>query len=48
MNRSFFNLPPEEQKAIIRIAEDKHGLPSNIIEKDLWLCWVLEQLFDLP
>lgn len=48
MSRSFFYLPTEEQKTVIRIAEDKLGLPSNVIEKDLWVCWLLEQLFDLP
>jgi predicted nucleotidyltransferase component of viral defense system len=48
VNGSFFDLTSEEQKTIIRIAEDKLGLPGNVIEKDLWVCWLLEQLFDLP
>lgn len=48
MNRSFFDLPTDEQKTVIRLAEDKLGLPSNVIEKDLWVSWLLEQLFDLP
>lgn len=48
MNRNFFDLSIEEQKTVLRIAEDKLGLPSNVIEKDLWVCWLLEQLFDLP
>jgi hypothetical protein len=48
MNRNFFDFSTEEQKTVIRIAEDKLGLPGNVIEKDLWVCWLLEQLFDLP
>lgn len=48
MTKSFFDLPNEEQKALLSVAEDRLGLPDYIIEKDLWLCWILEQLFMLP
>src|SRR5699024_6026534 len=23
-------------------------MPENILEKDIWLCWVLEQIFKMP
>lgn len=48
MGVSFFEISREEQRALIVLAEERLGLPDYIIEKDLWLCWVLEQLFMLP
>lgn len=48
MSENFFNLPMEEQKDILDNAEDRIGFPNYIIEKDLWVCWILEQLFMLP
>lgn len=48
MNKSYFDLEPDDQRALLRVAEDKLGLSGMIIEKDLWLCWVLKELFDLP
>lgn len=48
MPESFFDLPKVEQKAILAVAEDRLGFPDHIIEKDLWVCWILEQLFMLP
>ena len=29
-------------------AADRMDVSDLIIEKDLWVCWVLEQLFSLP
>jgi predicted nucleotidyltransferase component of viral defense system len=26
---------------------DRKGLPEAIIEKDFWVCWILEQLFSI-
>ncbi len=48
MSNNFFNLPVEEQSALIKIAGDQFDMPDMIIEKDLWLCWILEKLFALP
>ena len=48
MKANFFTLSSNEQLAIIRKASDKFDLPEIIIEKDLWICWVLEKLFSLP
>lgn len=48
MNKSYFDLLPEEQLNLLRVAEDKLGLSPTIIEKDLWLCWLLKELFALP
>lgn len=48
MNKNYFDLEPDDQRALLRVAEDKLGLSDTIIEKDLWLCWLLEELFALP
>ena len=48
MNKNYFDLEPDDQRALLRVAEDKLGLSDTIIEKDLWLCWLLENLFNLP
>lgn len=48
MNTNFFDISAEGRMTIIRKAEDMLGLPGNVIEKDFWVCWLLEQLFDLP
>ncbi len=48
MNKRYFDLESDAQKALLRIAEDKLGLSNMIIEKDLWLFWLLEELFSLP
>lgn len=48
MPERFFDLPKIEQKAILAAAEERLGFPDYIIEKDFWVCWILEQLFMLP
>lgn len=48
MSNNFFNLPQEEQSALIKQAGDQLDISDMIIEKDLWLCWVLEKIFALP
>lgn len=44
---SYFYIGAEEQKAVLQFGSQKLGLTENIIEKDIWLCWVLEQLFSM-
>lgn len=48
MSDNFFNLPEEEQSALIRQAGDHFDLPDLIIEKDIWICWLLAKIFALP
>jgi hypothetical protein len=48
MARDFFTLPDNEQLALIRKAGDHFDLPDVVIEKDLWVCWLLEKVFSLP
>jgi predicted nucleotidyltransferase component of viral defense system len=48
MNKNFFDLPQETQRAMLEGAENKLNIRAIILEKDIWLCWVLQQLFTLP
>lgn len=48
MTNSFFNLSHEEQLALIRQASRQFQLSDMMIEKDLWVCWLLEKIFALP
>lgn len=48
MSDSFFNLSLREKQAWISTAAEQMDVSDLIIEKDLWACWVLEQLFSLP
>lgn len=48
MNDYFFNLPAETQLAILKSAEDQLNMSDTVLEKDAWVCWLLEKLFTLP
>lgn len=48
MPNSFFNLTLEEKQFIISKAAEHMDVSEMVIEKDLWVCWLLEQLFTLP
>jgi hypothetical protein len=40
-------MPAAERAEIFAETADRKGLPEAIIEKDLWICWVLKQLFSI-
>lgn len=42
---NFLKLPHEERWKYFLVAADKIGLPAYLIEKDFWVCWILEKLF---
>ncbi len=46
--KSFVNMPMDRQQLIIVQVEAKTGLPAISVEKDFWVCWVLDKLFHLP
>ncbi|OGT52229.1 MAG: hypothetical protein A3F17_07110 [Gammaproteobacteria bacterium RIFCSPHIGHO2_12_FULL_41_15] len=48
MSEKFFSLSPDEQSALTKKAADQIGLPEIIIEKDIWVCWLLDRIFSLP
>lgn len=48
MADNFFNYSKEIQRAMLSGAESKLNVKARIIEKDIWICWVLQKLFTLP
>ena len=48
MNNEFLKLPNDAQLALINSTESTLGLIDVVIEKDIWLCKVLEVLFSMP
>lgn len=45
---AYFELPPQDQKDVLDTVTSTHGIPQEIAEKDIWLCWALETLFRMP
>lgn len=48
MPNNFFDLSKRDRAEIINAASVDLGIAPPVIEKDIWLCLVLEQLFTLP
>jgi len=44
----FLSLSKKDQESIIILGSQKLGRDPNVLEKDLWVCWVLEHLFNMP
>ncbi len=44
----FLELKPSEQKELIVATAEALGMPATIVEKDFWVCWILDLLFQLP
>ncbi|BBO60173.1 nucleotidyl transferase AbiEii/AbiGii toxin family protein [Mycoavidus sp. B2-EB] len=48
MPKSFLHLSPTEQSQILRGLAAQLSRAPNILEKDVWVCWVLQALFTMP
>lgn len=48
MPEAFLQLSPEEQADILQTCAGKLGRRPEHLEKDLWICWVLQGLFTIP
>ena len=48
MATSFFNLSLEDQLELIYRTAEKLTVSAAVIEKDIWVCWVLEKIFLQP
>jgi hypothetical protein len=44
----FIRLPSDRLRTIYDEAQGRRGLPAQSLEKDLWVCWTLRELFQLP
>ena len=48
MGEAFLSLAARERADILRTAAGRSGRAAIILEKDIWVCWVLEALFSMP
>lgn len=48
MAESFLHLPAAEQSQILRALAPQLDRPAFVLEKDVWVCWVLQHLFTMP
>jgi hypothetical protein len=45
---SILSLSPRQRVELYQATAQKLGRAEVIIEKDLWVCWTLRELFALP
>lgn len=48
MAESFFGLSEADQREALEYARAQSGRPVHLLEKDIWVVWVLHALFDSP
>jgi hypothetical protein len=46
--KSLALLPAEERALYWRSYSERKGVPSFIVEKDFWVCWLLGRIFATP
>jgi Nucleotidyl transferase AbiEii toxin, Type IV TA system len=44
----FLALPDSEKSAVFRAVGESMGIPAGYVEKDFWVCWMLDVLFSSP
>ena len=48
MPEAFLSLPTRERTDILQTIAAREGRQADILEKDVWICWVLDTLFAVP
>lgn len=48
MRERYLDLSLADQSAVLRTAAPALGRVPEVLEKDIWVCWALEQLFIMP
>jgi len=48
MSEPFLQLPETDRSEILRSAAAELGISAQILEKDVWVCWALGKLFQMP
>lgn len=48
MPEAFLNLAKEDRKEILTAFAAQSGKSARVLEKDVWVCWVLDALFTMP
>jgi hypothetical protein len=44
----FARLPPADRRVVFEDTARTRNLQARIVEKDFWVCWTLQELFQLP
>ena len=44
----FLHLPAGDRKEILQTAAARLGQQTTVLEKDVWVCWILQTLFSMP
>jgi len=48
MSDEFLKLSVDQKRSILEGAESQTGIKPSLLEKDIWICWILSKLFTLP
>ena len=48
MPERFFELSDIDQREALEYVRAKSGRPAHLLEKDIWVVWLLHALFDAP
>ena len=48
MAERYLDLPAGDQSAILRAKAPELGRVPDVLEKDIWVCWTLQELFSMP
>jgi len=48
LTEQFLNLDNQEKKDILETLAPDMGRKSNVLEKDVWVCWALDVMFSMP
>ncbi len=48
VSQSFLQLGRDDRSKILQSAAAELGITAQILEKDVWVCWVLGKLFQMP
>jgi len=48
MAERFLDLAPDERNEILSTQSARLGRIPFVLEKDVWVCWVLDRLFAMP
>jgi len=43
----YLEMPPERRRLLCQQAQAELNLPETSLEKDFWVCWILQELFGL-
>lgn len=48
MPEAFLKLSRDDQREVLELAREKTDRPTHLLEKDVWVVWTLDALFDSP